>query len=320
MKDIGVTPWWTRAIVAATSIYVFGAGLITFLGWVLDRPRLTDWIDSGISAFPNAAICAAFGAIALWGTNQKHPAAWKNVTRVLAVIVALIGIATLTEHLLDVNFGIDTLLFNRLYGQAASAAPMRMGPPASSSFALIGAALLLTTFTTRLRRVANVLAIVCAAIASLSLVGYWYGADRLFGIARLTGIALQTTSMLAGLSLGLIFSIPEFGLMSIIVREDAGGFLARRLLLPSIVFPLVIGWLRILGQNARLFDTAFGTSAMVLTTSMTVLTCFSITASWLGRGAWVAGGSCSFVSPHCCGSNCRGRILPASCIRRCQRS
>ena len=265
---------WPNLVSAGATVYVLGASIVTMLGWVLDRPRLTDWINSGISAFPNAALCAILSAIAI-AALEAHPVRLRmNIARALACIVTLIGLLTISEHLFGLNFGIDTLLFNQPWGQAASAAPMRMGPPALTSFTIIGIALLLATFGPQARRFASLLAICPLAIGFMSIVGYCFGANQFFGVARLTGIALQTSTMVTGLSIGLMFSFREFGIVAMVGRRDAGGFLVRRLLLPVIVFPLGLGWLRVLGQEARLFDAAFGTAIMVLTTITMLMSCF----------------------------------------------
>jgi hypothetical protein len=91
---------------------------------------------------------------------------------------------------------------------------MRMGPPASMSFLLLGMGLLLTTYGQASRRIASGLAMSVVAIASLSLIGYWFGADELFGVARLTGIAWQSSTMLVALSIGLMAAMPERGIVS----------------------------------------------------------------------------------------------------------
>jgi PAS domain S-box-containing protein len=200
----------------------------------------------------------------------------------------VIGALTLVQHIFAVNLGIDTLLFDRPWGQRASAAPMRMGPPASASFTVLGTLLFLATFSSRTRRIASRLTIIPLAIALMSIVGYWFGADQLFVLPRVTGIALQTSTVLAALGIGLIVAFPDFGIMSMLAREDAGGFLARRLLLPVIAFPLVFGWLRVLGQQAGLFDAAFGTSVMVLAMIGMLVLLLSWTAGGVSRQAQIA--------------------------------
>ena len=271
-----------HVIAAVAGICAAGAGIITMLGWALDRPRLTDWINSGISAFPNAAICAILCGIALLALGAEKSPIARALARVFALVVTIIGTLTLSEHVFGVNLDIDTLIVNFSWGHRASTAPMRMGPPASTSFAILGVALFLATCGPAKRRVANTLSMFTLAISAMSLVGYWFGANQLF-IASLTTIAFQTTVMLVTLSIGMILRLPEIGAVAMLRRHDAGGFLARRLILPIIVFPLVLGWLRVVGEERGLVDAAFGTSLMVLSTIGLLLVLLSWTASGISH-------------------------------------
>jgi PAS domain S-box-containing protein len=281
-----LTPLRPRLITAAAGAYALIVGVLTMLGYALNVRRLTDWIDDGISMFPNAAACAILGGFALLLlTVAGDHKAWRVVLRVTSCIVGLVGGLTLLQHLADVNLGMDTLLFERTWGQRAAAAPMRMGPPASTSYLVIGTALLLGTRGPRAKRIAAALALVIVGIASLSLVGYWFGADHLFGVARFTGIALQTSSALAAIGIGLIASLPEYGLAAVLRRDDPGGVIVRRLLLPIIAIPLTLGWLRVWGQESGYFDTAFGTALLALAMILMLIAVLWWTATGVSRQA-----------------------------------
>ncbi len=54
--------------------------------------------------------------------------------------------------------------------------------------------------------------------------------------------------------------------MELFTGTDIGGFLARRLLPAAVLVPLVLGWLRLAGESAGLYGTAFGTSLLVVAT------------------------------------------------------
>src|SRR5437867_4396338 len=279
---------FSQFIKAAAGVCAVSGAILTLFGWELGRPRLTDWNNTGISMFPNAAICALLSGMTLFVLEKKDGARWQTFARILASVVAVIGGLTFVEHIFGVNLGLDTFLSNARWGQRAATAPMRMGPPASSSFMILGIALFLATYSSRRRQLASALAMLPIGIASMSLVGYWFGADRLFGIARLTGIALETSTIIALLGIGLTAAMPDVGFMAMLARQDAGGVLARTLLLPTIAFPLVFGRLRVLGQNAGLFDTAFGTAAMALTTITMLVLLLSWTANSISRQAEIA--------------------------------
>jgi hypothetical protein len=245
-----------RLVVAGGGAYAVIVGVLSLLGYAFDVRRLTDWNGDGISMFPNAAGCAVLaGASVLLLSSADDRRLVRLLVRLFAVVVAVVGGLTLVEHIFSLNLGIDTLLFQRSWGQRAAAAPMRMGPPASSSYLIVGIGLLCATDARRARRFASVVGIAVVAIASLSLIGYGFGADQLFGVAQLTGIAFQTSTVLAAIGLGLIAAVPERGLVEMLGRDDPGGAIIRRLLVPIVAIPLVLGWLRVVGQQRGYFDT-----------------------------------------------------------------
>ena len=253
----------------AAGLYVFTAGFLALAGWTFGLYRLIDWNNTGITMKANAAICAALlgAALVLSTKAARH----KLLIRILASASALISALTLLEHLLGVNFGIDTLLFDEPAGAPATAAPGRMGVPASTTFTLTAVALILGTSTTRMRRGAGWLGVAVLTVSSLPLLGYLYGASQLYSFSRLTGIAFQTATVIALLGIGVIAAMREFGLVSLIEGETTGAMMFRRLALPLVLVSVVIGWLRVSGQNLGLYDTAFGTAARTLVEILVVI-------------------------------------------------
>ena len=251
----------SRCLAAATGAFVFLGGTASFLGWAVDVYRLTDWSGSGITMKPNAALAAAAAGLALLLTLKG---AHQTGIRVLGIFVAAIGGATLLEHLTGWNLGIDTLLFDEAPGALATAAPGRMGPPASISFLAAGAALVFSMAAARRRRWSVVLGIAVTAVGALSLTGHWYGAEQMYIIPSLTGIALQTACMLLALGVGLIAVNPDCEPMRTLAENSNTGMLARRLVPLVIVVPLTIGFLRLEGQELGLYDGPFGTALRTL--------------------------------------------------------
>jgi PAS domain S-box-containing protein len=287
----------TSRVVLLAAWYAILGGGVTLAGWALAVPRLTDWLGRNISMFPNTALCSiACGATLLLGVNGP---AWRTVAaRACAALVVLIGGLTLLQHLVGVDFRIDSLLFQATWGQRAAMAPMRMGVPASSSFLILGSALLLATCGARSRATAALLAILPVAIASVPLVGYLFGADQLFGIARFSSIAWQTATILFVLGIGLVAALPDDGIMPLLRRRDAGGVAMRRLLPAIIAIPLLLGWLRVAGVDAGLFDSAFGTALR----SIAEIAVFFALLYW----------TCSSISRHAAAADTAASALRAS--------
>jgi PAS domain S-box-containing protein len=248
---------WTIGIAAATIALV--ASLASLSGWLIPSYRLTDWDLDGIAIKFNTAlaIVLASGGLLL---NLSAPRQ-RTIVRVLGVVAALIAFLTLLEHALQIDLRIDNLFVFDAGPQGATASPGRMGPPAASMLILLGISLVLLTASSLYRRIASGLGLLLLSIVSLSLTGYIYGADRLYNIPRLTGIAFQTSTMFLLLGVGLIAAVPEHGIAAALARRDSGGLMFRRLLLPMLLLAMVLGWFRILGQSAGYYDTAFGTAA-----------------------------------------------------------
>jgi signal transduction histidine kinase len=251
-----------RRISFGAAAYVIAGGLVSFAGWLTDTPRLTDWWNAGITIKANAALAfvVSGSALLLIALQPRR----RTLIRALGVAVALIGGLTLFEHVSGLDLGIDTLMFDEPAGAAATAAPGRMGPPASASFLAMGIALALTPGRSRVITWSVGLALAVLAISTLSLTGYWYGAKPMYTIPRLTGIALQTATMLAAMSVGIMAALPHHQPFKTLSETSEIGSLARRLLLAAFIVPLVLGWLRVLGQRHELYDYLFGAALRTL--------------------------------------------------------
>ncbi len=242
------------------------------LGWIFNIQFVTDLFNDGISMLFNPALCSTLCGLGMLSYLLHDKSLWRNVTRVFGIMAAVIGGLTLIEHLFRVNFGIDTLLIQREWGQNVTAAPMRMGVPASLSFALLGSSLAMTTMSRRFRETAGVFTTTSVAVCFLSMIGYWYGADTLYGIARATGIARQTSIVLIVIAIGIAAMLPEHGIAAALTRNDVGGRVFRRLLLPVVGVPVLIGAIRLRGEAAHAFDSAFGTALQTICEVLTLYT------------------------------------------------
>jgi|RhiMethySRZTD1v2_1073278.scaffolds.fasta_scaffold01689_11 signal transduction histidine kinase/ActR/RegA family two-component response regulator len=259
MLEVGSFPRSVRLAQPVLAIYALVGGLLSFVGYAADIPRLADWLNSGISIQPNAAIAvisAAFAVLLMWGRYERAAA-------VFGACVAAIGATVLFQYASGLDLGIDGLfLFNRSWGQNRVLVPGRMGPPGAISWTMIGTAIVLASIRSRPwpRAVAPGFALVATAIASLSLIGYLYGATLLYNVPTVTSIALQTSTFVLAISIGVVLGVPEHGPVRLIEDETAAGAVTRRFLPAIIVVPIALGMFRLWGEQAGLYDLAFGTA------------------------------------------------------------
>ena len=236
-------------------------GATVLLGWVLGNEGLKSFGGKiGMKANTASALVLAGVSLAL---VRRGGSAARAIGVFFAAVVALLGLATLSQHVFGWNAGIDQILFTEAPGAPATASPGRMGPPASTCFALAGVCLVLLHLR-RSIRLAQILSVVVVLWALLAILGYAYGAAELYGVASYTGIALVTASALLLLGLGLLAARSDEGPVSVITSDLASGASARELLLTAILVPATLGWMRTLGQRLGYFDLGFGTSVFTL--------------------------------------------------------
>lgn len=257
---------WVSVTATGLAIYLVLGGTISLVGWAADLQRLTDWFNFGISIQPNTA----FAAI-LAGSSILCSFAGLRVPGIfLASLVALIGLTTIFQIATNIDLGfINTILmFGREWGRAGVISPGRMGPPASTSWTLLGIALVLINATAgvpgKWRSTAVGLALATAAISLFSIIGYAYGVTELYTLPRLTVIALQTSTFVLAGSISVVLRINENGPTRLLLEESLAGSLLRRFLPMILVLPFFVGFVRIAGERAGLYDSAFGTAVRTL--------------------------------------------------------
>jgi len=144
---------------------------------------------------------------------------------------------------------------------AATASPNRIGPPGSACLVLLGVGLLALGWGRR--AAVPYLGLAVCLINLVPAVGFLYGVAGFFSQARITGIAWPTVLALSALGLGLVVAQPDQGPVALLLRQDAGGTLLRRMLPAAILVPLVLGYLKREGESLGLYQAATGTGLLV---------------------------------------------------------
>jgi PAS domain S-box-containing protein len=250
---------------AGLATYAAAGGAISVAGWAFDVQRLTDWFGTGVSIQPNTGVAALLAGIALFAFTRERRA----VSTVLGLVVTAIGAAVLFEYATGIYLGIDhVLMFDRPWGGFAVTAPGRMGLSAALSWTLLGAALVLRGVPYERwplsRSIAPALAAGTAVLATLSIIGYLYGANVLYTIPAATAVAFQTSTFVLAMSLGVMMTLPDHGPVRLLAERSAAGEMLRRTIPAVVVIPIVLGFLRLMGERAGYYDLAFGTAARTL--------------------------------------------------------
>jgi signal transduction histidine kinase len=244
---------------ATAGTFAAAIGALALAGWVIDNDTLKG-AGGAITMKANTALGLVACGLALRASLSSRRL-FRHLAVPLALLGGAIGLLTLSQHIVGWDLGIDELIFSEAPGALGTASPGRMGPNASFGLTASAVALLLLR---RAPRIAQVLGLLITLLEMVTLIGYAYRVQELYSMARYTGIAWPTALALEALGIGIMTAHPAVGPISVLVSEGPGGVLARRLLVPALVIPPVLGYLRVAGQRAAFYDTELGTAMLVV--------------------------------------------------------
>ena len=256
---------------AASLAIILMAGLV-LLGWVFDIAALKSILPGLATMKANTALSFVMAGASLWLLQGEPSSLKRRLALAGAIFVTLLALLTLSQDLFGWNLGLDQFLFRDTPPAGSTAPPGRMSPATAFNFSLIGGALLLLDVKRgREGWLAQILLLLAGMVALLALVGYIYGIQSLYRLAPFSSMALHTALTFFVLSLAILTARPERGIIAAIIADTASGLMLRRLLPAAFVLPLMIGWIRLQGQRAGLYDTEVGLALFTLA-NVTVFT------------------------------------------------
>jgi len=141
----------------------------------------------------------------------------------------------------------------------------RIGPPASTSFAMVGAALILTSRGRGGRRAAAVAGLLTIGIGTLSIVGYLFGRRHAVRVATADGDRPADLVGVAGAGdRGVVASAEDVEPVAHASRRISDGDAGATGSAVGDSSADRVGWLRLWGERAGYFDGAFGTALRTL--------------------------------------------------------
>lgn len=247
----------------AAAAMVILVGGIVLAGWWFNVASLKTVAPGLVSMKANTAACLLAVGAALFLLNERFSGVVRKRTGLLlALAVFVIAGLTLVEYALQLDLGIDELLFDDDIRATTTSHPGRMAPVTALCLLLVSAALLLID---RCTHVARRIAMGVLVLAILGIVGYAFGVESMYRVSAYTSMAVHTALALAVLCLGIITARTGQGCMDVILSDTAGGIVARRLLLFIPVLLFGLGWLSFLGQKAGFYDSQFALSLVIVT-------------------------------------------------------
>lgn len=260
---------------------VLAIAFAALIGWAAEFPAARRWLPNQTATNPLTACLLITLASALWlSVSDKCTRRAAAVARAAAAAAVVIALVKFISDVVGWEFGIDGWLFA---GELAKEPPSsnRMAPRSALALTAAGAALLTLDWRKgRWISPAQILALFAGIIGLLSLVGYAYDLLNYYLTPNYVPMALPTAVAVFILAIGILLARVHSGVMVVVFSDTAAGLVVRRLLPFAVVLPVVLGAVRLLGQQAGWYDTAMGAAHLAAAFTFTFLIAISWTA-WI---------------------------------------
>lgn len=212
-------------------------GALGLSGWITGATVLTTLVPGQPPMMPNTALCLVLigiaGAFRIRGLGGP-------LGQILSLAAFAIAAGTVAEYVFRIDLGLDQFFLR----SEAGPIPGRPSPPTALALTLLAASILLFEFRPLSRvRFSEGLALIAGFIAFVALLGFIFGAGPLYRLTEspVIGVAVPTGIGLILISLGVLLGRPDRGLMCIAGASAPGGMLFRRLVLPALIGPALLG-------------------------------------------------------------------------------
>ena len=237
-------------------------GLTALFGWSVLPAYVIGPLGLVSQIHPNTAlgfILVGF-SLRLAQYDRVNPSA-HTVCKLLRVSAGFLGLLSLAEIWLGWNLGISHLIVHD-----PAARPGTIPPAAALAFFLLGSALALLNAQRSLP--CQILALGVTTITVATLVACSYALLVPQAVPDALIMPVLTALVLLILSLGVLHANANRAFMAVVTGDTEGGTMARRLLPACIVIPIVLGLLRLKGQEAGWFGPALGLVLHVVATML----------------------------------------------------
>jgi len=196
----------------------------------------------------------------------------KFIPGLFAFFIVFISLGTLYANLFTFVTGQEFFVFKWDFLSDIFAPDVRMALFTAINFLLIG--ILLFLFTLDEPNAAHACNIPPSLISYFFLISYILGvySEKL----QLLPIALNTSIAFFSLCIAIFMMYPQTWLLKVFTTGNTAGIIARQMMLPLMVIPIIIGWLRINGERSGVFNSEVG----VILVSLTYTFCF-VMITWI---------------------------------------
>jgi len=220
-----------------------------------------------ITMNPLSALCFLLLAIAIWLVTKEHYTGLRvKISTAICFGVCIICLGKIVAVLLGFSYRLDELLFKHQMVVPKQAEwdenYNTMAPNTAFGLFMIGFSVIIINniHHSRFFKYAQFLNYITVLIAVLSIYGYIYEIETLYSYFRLIPISFHSAIALVFLSSSILFLRPHKGSMALLIGENPTQIVLLRFL--AIFIPLIIGWVKIYGEQQGWFGTKSGTTLL----------------------------------------------------------
>lgn len=259
-------------------------GAVGLLGWLFGLPLLTTIVPGQPAMMPNTSVSLLLiGVVGAIRSAKGASRAQRVVALLAALFVLFIAGETLAEYVFGTDLGIDQLIIH----SEAGPYPGRMSPPTALALFFLAAALIAFDFhPTSRARPSEWMILVAGLISLIAITGMLLGAAPLYRLrgTSVIGVALPTAISIFLTSSGLLLERPRAGFMRVVTARGPGGIMLRRLVLPSVMGPVVLALVvRQLYAARWIEDISLAIAILAIATTVIALTVLVITAALINK-------------------------------------
>jgi two-component system, sensor histidine kinase and response regulator len=256
---------WYEIISKIAGPVAIATGGIVLVGWVAGIRNLTSIVPGYSTMKPNTAVCFILCGVSLLliRASEKKVSTGHSIpirlAKACALAVTVLGLLILSEHIFQVDLGIDQIILRDTLSNSPSGHPGQASvATAFGLFVLGGSLFFLGSKSILSASLSQILALIALVDATIGGGAYVYGVENLYAVTLFTTMAAPTAVLLMFLSIGALFARPKRGPISVITSPHSGGQMARLILPWAVTIPFFIGWVRLQGEQAGLYGAEFG--------------------------------------------------------------
>lgn len=256
-------------LIALGKTFTLIALFVPIIGLIL-RAVNYDWFElysfnQVVSQNPLSAICYSLIAGAIWIIrNENAGSENKLLCNIICFLILFIAGAKLITYFMDRPFVLEEILFKEQIDQVTSKLKkevnVNLTSPISAFFMIaLCTSLLLNNYENKqIYKISQLLNYCTGLGAILVIYSYVYRIDDLYAASYIIPISLNSAIIALLLAIAILFLRPHKGSMKTLIGQNSTKIVLLRFL--AFFIPLLLGWLKIKGENNGLYSKNMGTA------------------------------------------------------------